>query len=206
MFCFQADGWVGRDLILCLLFLNCLLLKIILLPEQYIWGWYTLNSFTVMQQTLHLEHLHLKHHWCFQFWWPLLNDWVPFKKMFKFLDTPYPDPASLLLGMLVVRVYLISNSVAGLVCSWGRHQWDMTCPIWTFEWNVDTVVGICSPAKRHSPWCSMFCSLFTVLVFKFDPTGLGRIDAKGQVVLALERENMIELNEILDSFRLTSCR
>ena len=41
----------------------------------------------------------------------------------------------------------------------------------------------------------MFCSLFTVLVFKIDPTGFGRIDAKGQAVLALERENMIELNE-----------
>lgn len=48
----------------------------------------------------------------------------------------------------------------------------------------------------------MFCSLFTVLIFKIDPTGLGRIDAKGQVVLALERENMIVLNEILDSIRL----
>ena len=52
----------------------------------------------------------------------------------------------------------------------------------------------------------MFCSLFAVLVFKIDPTGSGRIDAKGQVVLALERENMIVLNEILDSIRLTSCQ
>lgn len=94
----------------------------------------------------------------------------------------------------VVRVYLSHRRVAGLVCSWGRHLWHMNGPIWTFEWNTDTHSWnlYYSSVTHNDVLCSVAFSQF-LFDFKIGPTDLGRMDAKDQVVLALQKESLIEL-------------
>lgn len=53
MFCFLADGWVRRDLMSA--FSQLPSAQNNPLARAVFWGWYTLNPFIVMQQTLHLS-------------------------------------------------------------------------------------------------------------------------------------------------------